>query len=48
VYLRACEIKGRDRRNVIKGLEILEMPELVEFEEEKHGKEEEQEADGGL
>lgn len=33
-----AKILGRDRRNVIKDLEMLEMLGLVEFEEEKHGK----------
>ena len=33
-----AKLLGRDRRNVIKDLEILEMLGLVEFEEEKHGK----------
>ncbi len=33
-----AKILGRDRRNVIKDLEILELLGLVEFEEEKRGK----------
>ncbi len=33
-----AKILGRNRRNVIKDLEILELLGLVEFEEEKRGK----------
>ncbi len=33
-----AKILDRDRRNIIKDLEMLEMLGLVEFEEEKHGK----------
>jgi len=33
-----AKLLDRDRRNVIKDLEMLEMLGLVEFEEEKHGK----------
>ncbi|WP_456330182.1 HVO_A0114 family putative DNA-binding protein [Archaeoglobus sp.] len=33
-----AKVLGRDRRNVIKDLEVLEMLGLVEFSEEKRGK----------
>lgn len=33
-----AKLLDRDRRNVIKDLEILEMLDLVEFEEERRGK----------
>ena len=33
-----AKILGRDRRNLMKDLEILEMLGLIEFSEEEHGK----------